>query len=100
MRPYETVEPPSKRTGFPIDATIADENFEVLAADLLADAAYVNKLAVVAWHHGYIPQFAQKLGVAAGACPDRWPQGVFDLVLRFDFGTAPLPVVTQVKESS
>jgi phosphohistidine phosphatase SixA len=98
-RPYETVKPLSKAAGVPIDTTFADQDYSALAAEILADRAYANALVVVCWHHGHIPSFAGDLGAPAGTYPDPWPDGVFDLVLKFDFAANPPPTVTQIREN-
>jgi phosphohistidine phosphatase SixA len=96
-RPFETVKPLAKSTGVAIDGTVADQDYAVLAQELLSDARYENALIVVCWHHGNIPPFARKLAAPAGTYPDPWPEEVFNLVIRFDFvdGTT---TVTQITE--
>jgi len=37
-RPFETVKPLLKRTGLPIDSTVADQDYLFLASELLSDA--------------------------------------------------------------
>lgn len=39
----------------PINASIADEDYGVLANQLLSDMRYEGKLVVACWHHGKIP---------------------------------------------
>jgi broad specificity phosphatase PhoE len=84
-RPYETVKPLSKRTGVPIDTTIADQDYGVLASDLLSDADYAAKRIVVCWHHGNIPSLMHALGAAGGSYPDPWDPAVFNLILKVEF---------------
>jgi phosphohistidine phosphatase SixA len=97
-RPYETVEPLAKRTGKPIDATIADQDYGVLADNLLAGGDYSAKQGLVCWHHGHIPAFLHELGAKQGDYPNPWNPQVFNLILKVDFiGTGELKVtkVTQ-----
>jgi phosphohistidine phosphatase SixA len=96
-RPYETVQPLSERTGVPIDATIADQDYGVLASDLLSDAHYAAKRVVVCWHHGNIPSLMRALGAANGAYPDPWDPAVFNLILKVEF-PAGGPSVAKVSE--
>jgi broad specificity phosphatase PhoE len=84
-RPYETVQPLAKRVGVPIDATIADQDYGVLASDLLTDADYAAKRIVVCWHHGNIPSLMHALGAANGAYPNPWDPAVFNLILKVEF---------------
>ena len=97
-RPYETVEPLSKRVGEPIDATIADTDYEVLATDLLNSGTYTGRRIVVCWHHGNIPSLMQALGAAQGEYPSPWDPAVFNLILKIEFTHSGSLVVTQVSE--
>lgn len=97
-RPYETVLPLSKATGAPIDATVADQDYPVLAADLLEEARYAGKQVVVCWHHGNIPSLMCKLGAPGGAYPDPWKPEVFNLILKVEFSGAGAAEVAQVEE--
>lgn len=97
-RPYETVKPLSKAVGVPINATFADQDYSALAEELLVDPVYANAVVVVCWHHGHIPSFARDLKAAAGTCPDPWPDGLFNLVLKFDFRSGSTPIVTRITE--
>jgi broad specificity phosphatase PhoE len=81
-RPYETLEPLAKATGKPIDATIADNDYGVLASDLLSDPKYAGARVVVSWHHGNIPPLMHALGAEPGTYPHPWDREVFNLILR------------------
>jgi phosphohistidine phosphatase SixA len=96
-RPYETVKPLSKRTGVPIDATIADQDYGYLASELLSDSRYAGMLVVVCWHHGNIPSLMHALGAARGDYPDPWDPTVFNLILQVEFPAAG-PSVNKVTE--
>lgn len=50
-RPYETVLPLAKKVGKPIDATIADQDYRALAADLMSLEKFSAKQCVICWHH-------------------------------------------------
>jgi phosphohistidine phosphatase SixA len=97
-RPYQTVEPLSKSVGVPIDATIADHDYEVLAHDLLTNPRYVGAGVVICWHHGNIPSLMHALGAKAGTYPDPWERAVFDLILELDYPLAGPPNVTRITE--
>jgi hypothetical protein len=96
-RPFETVKPLSKRTGVAIDATIADNDYGVLAKDLLSKPKFAGRRIVVCWHHGNIPSLMRALGVADGDYPDPWKHTVFNLILKVGFSTAG-PTVVEVTE--
>jgi phosphohistidine phosphatase SixA len=96
-RPYETVKPLSRRTGVPIDSTIADQDYGFLASELLSDTDYAGKGVVVCWHHGNIPSLMHALGAASGAYPDPWDPTVFNLILKVEFSPGG-PTVTRVTE--
>jgi phosphohistidine phosphatase SixA len=93
-RPYETVEPLSKRTGVPIDSTIADQDYAALAAELLSDATYAGQRVLVCWHHGNIPSLMHALGAPAGSYPDPWDPSVFNLVLKVEFSAGAATVTS------
>ena|ERR1700730_13361984 len=97
-RPYETVEPLAKATGKPIDATIADQDYGVIASDLLSMADYSDKRVVVCWHHGNIPSMLHAMGAQANEYPNPWNPEVFNLILKVEFPGDGPPSVTQVTE--
>ena len=97
-RPFETIKPLSKATGVPIDAPYADQDYDSLAAELLSDQRYAGRRGVIAWHHRFIPSFAGALGAANSTYPNPWDPKVFNLILKFEWGTATGPVVTKVVE--
>ena len=97
-RPYETVEPLAKRTGKPIDATVADQDYRVVASDLLSAADYADKRVVVCWHHGNIPSMLHALGAQATDYPDPWDPAVFNLILKVEFPGDGPPSVVKVEE--
>jgi phosphohistidine phosphatase SixA len=97
-RPYETVEPLAKRTGKPIDATIADQDYGALASDLLSGGAYSGKQGVICWHHGNIPSLLHALGAKDGEYPDPWDAKVFNLILKVEFDGNAIPQVSKVEE--
>ena len=98
MRPHETVQPLSERTGVPIDATYADQDYGALAADLLSGGNTAGKQGVICWHHGNIPSLLHALGAEDGGYPDPWKRDVFDLILKVDFEYGKPPHVTRVNE--
>jgi phosphohistidine phosphatase SixA len=96
-RPYETVEPLAKKTGKPIDATFADQDYGALASTLLSSPEYADKLVVVCWHHGNIPSLLRMLGCKAGDYPDPWDPKVFNLILKVQFAED-TPNVSRIDE--
>jgi phosphohistidine phosphatase SixA len=97
-RPIETITPLSEKIGVTIDSTIADQDYPVLAEEILNDAKYEGSLVMVCWHHGNIPGLALALGAAGKDIPNPWNPSIFNLILnlRYDRGTT--PVVTQIVE--
>jgi phosphohistidine phosphatase SixA len=76
-RPVETVEPLAKQLNLSVDNRFKDDDFRILARDLLTDGRYAGKVVLVCWHHGKIPKLAKALGVKD---PPYWPDGQFDHV--------------------
>jgi phosphohistidine phosphatase SixA len=84
-RPYQTVKPLSKRIKVAIDAKIADNDYGVLAQELLTKKRYAGKSIVVCWHHGNIPSVMRMLGAPEGEYPNPWDHTVFNLILQLEF---------------
>ncbi len=80
-RPIETVEPLAHALGLPIDNRFRDDDFRILARDLLTDERYDGKAVLVCWHHGKLPKLARALG--AKRVP-AWPDDQFDHVWMID----------------
>jgi broad specificity phosphatase PhoE len=97
-RPYETMRPLSKKTGTPIDATVADNDYGVLAKMLIKMDLYADSLVVVCWHHGQIPEMLYRLGAAPGTYPKRWNRNVFDLILRIKFKGSEIHSIKRVEQ--
>jgi phosphohistidine phosphatase SixA len=98
IRSIETITPLSKEIGVPIDATIADQDFPVLADDLLTDGKFGSKLILVCWHHGFLSDLAFALGASRDHVPHHWDPLVFNLVLKLDYSTGSAPIVTPITE--
>ena len=77
-RPIETITPLSEK----IAVTIADQDYPVLAEEILNDAKYESRLVLVCWHHGNIPGLALALGAAGTNIPNPWNSSVFNLILN------------------
>jgi phosphohistidine phosphatase SixA len=99
VRPIETITPLSNRIGVPIDSTIADQDYAVLARGLLADPKFEGKLVLICWHHGHIPDLAFALGASAVNIPNPWDPSVFNLILKFAHSDGSPPSVTQITEA-
>jgi hypothetical protein len=98
VRPYETVEPLSKRTGIPIEDSYADQDYGALAADLRSGGSTAGKKGVICWHHGNIPPLLHALGAKDGEFPDPWDRDVFNLILKVEFTDGEAPKVSKVVE--
>ena len=81
-RPVETITPLSQALGLPISSEVADDDYPVLAKELLS-GKYAGKVVLVAWHHGKLPEFAEALGAKPPYRP--WPDTQFDRVWRIDY---------------
>ena len=91
-RPVETLTPLAAATGLTLNESVADQDYEVLAQDLLTKPKYDSKLVIVCWHHGHIPDLAMALGVQAAeitAVPGmiglHWDPSVFDRFWSIEF---------------
>jgi phosphohistidine phosphatase SixA len=82
-RPAETITPLSKVLKEPISATEKDDDFGVVAKDVLTNPKYDGKVVLIAWHHGKIPELAKALGVRDA--PEKWDPKVFDRVWEVTF---------------
>ncbi len=80
-RPIETVEPLARALDLPIDNRFRDDDFRILAHDLLNDDRYAGKTVLVCWHHGKVPKLARALGVKNAP---EWPDDQFDHVWVLD----------------
>jgi len=82
-RPAETITPLSKALNEPIEATFKDDDFEQVAHEVLSNPKFSNKVVLIAWHHGKIPELAKALGVKDA--PDKWDSNVFDRVWEITY---------------
>lgn len=86
VRPIETLEPLSERTGLVILAEFADEQAGALARWLLGRRDEAGSLIVVCWHHGRIPELVHALGALPGTYPSPWQEAVFNVIVDLRFG--------------
>jgi hypothetical protein len=100
-RPVETLTPLAAKTGLKLNEGVADQDYEVLAQDLLTKPKYDGKLVIVCWHHGHIPDLAMALGVPAAeitAAPGmiglHWDPSVFDRFWSIEFTDNTLSFLT------
>ena len=78
-RPLETVTPLARKLNLSVNTDFADDDFAKLAEELFRNREYADKTILICWHHGTLPQFAQKL--RAVDVPARFKGSVFDRVL-------------------
>jgi broad specificity phosphatase PhoE len=97
-RPYETMVPLSRKTGVPIDATIADNDYGVLAKTILKKARYDSALTVVCWHHGQIPSMLYYFGAPRDTYSDHWDRNVFNLIFRLKISGSRIESVKQFEQ--
>lgn len=81
-RPIETVEPLARALHLEIDNRFKDDDYAILARDLLSDARFSGKVVLVCWHHGKLPKLAKALGAKDAT---KWPDNVFDRVWVIDY---------------
>jgi phosphohistidine phosphatase SixA len=94
-RPAETLTPLAEAIGLRLDIDFADQDYGVLATDLLNKSKYDGKLVIICWHHGHIPDLALAFGASASevaAAPGmlgmHWDPSVFDLFWSLTFTAA------------
>jgi broad specificity phosphatase PhoE len=83
MRPIETITPLSKSLHEPIEESFKDDEFAAVAHKILGDAKYANRVVLISWHHGKIPELAHALG--ATEAPEKWNSAVFDRVWEITY---------------
>jgi hypothetical protein len=83
-RPIETVTPLSSALTLPINENFADNDAEInkMIASILQDVTFADKIVLICWHHGRIPDIAKALGIAK---PPKWDGKVFDRVWQITF---------------
>ena len=96
FRPRETLEPLAAATGVALRRDLSEKRGAALAKELLSDPRHDGARIVVAWRHKALPALARALGAKPGQCPEPWPDGLFDLILRFDYADGAEPKVTAV----
>jgi hypothetical protein len=82
-RPLETVTPLAKKLKLTIDSEYADAEYGKLADHIFQSAKYAGKTILISWHHGMIPQLAEKL--KATDAPSSWKGSVFDRVWQITY---------------
>ncbi len=98
VRPRETVTPLAQSIQLPVLTPYADSQFVELAAKLRDQSAFPQKLIVVCWHHGEIPQLMQAMGASAGSYPAKWDHNVFGLILKTELSADATVSVRQIVE--
>jgi phosphohistidine phosphatase SixA len=98
-RPRETVELLAKQTRATFDATIPDAEYHSITAKL-RNGDYAGKKVVVCWHHGHIPGIMGELGASQGDYFDRWPENLFNLVLKVEYPRGACKVTWLAKDFS
>lgn len=85
VRPLITIEPTAIRLGMPVDAQIGFNDIAKLQAELTAPT-YANARIFVAWEHGFLNRFAQKMLASYGQDPSKvpdWPNSDYDRIYIF-----------------
>jgi hypothetical protein len=82
-RPLETVTPLAKKLKLTIDSDYPDADYAKLADHIFQSSKYAGKTVLISWHHGMIPQLAEKLKVTDA--PSSWKGSVFDRVWQITY---------------
>ncbi|AXK73423.1 histidine phosphatase family protein [Lysobacter sp. TY2-98] len=80
-----TLEPLAAALGLDIDARLADTAYRALAERLHTDPRYDHATILICWTHKKLRGLAKALGAPDTLLPDKWPDEVFDWLLRFDY---------------
>jgi phosphohistidine phosphatase SixA len=97
-RPFETLVPLSQKTGVPIDTEFKDKDYDRLAYVLTHDNRFANKLVVVAWHHGKIPELTQSLNAPPSPTLLHWGDNVYNQIIQLDYINGLMPIVQKSQE--
>lgn len=85
VRPLATIEPTAIRAGIPVSTQFGYTQIDQLQA-AITQPDYANARVFVAWEHGYLHKFAQRLANAYGDDPSiipSWPADDFDTIYVF-----------------
>jgi broad specificity phosphatase PhoE len=96
FRPRETLEPLAAAMGVMLRHDVPETRGASFTRELLSDPRHDCARIVVAWRHKALPGLARALGAKTGECPDPWPEGLYRLILRFDYVEGAEPRVTAV----
>ena len=107
-RPVETITPTAQALqlfnndpGLTINHKFTNDNAGItgLKSEILGNpGTYGDKVILICWHHGTIPELTEALGVQPCQLPwSKWPSTVFDLVFSITWpsGQAQLSISTQ-----
>jgi broad specificity phosphatase PhoE len=99
IRPIATMTPLSEAIDVPIGENIADQDYPVLAREVLTDPKYAAATVLICWHHGHLPDFAEALGASPSQVGGRWDPLVFNLIWRLDYPPgSTTPTLTPITE--
>ncbi|HTO80003.1 MAG TPA: hypothetical protein VMJ31_09555 [Methylocystis sp.] len=98
VRSRETVTPLADSISLPVLTPHADAQFAKLAANLLDPKDFPQRLIVVCWRHGELPQLMAALRAPADSFPQRWDHKVFNLILKAELGAGGSVSVTPLVE--
>jgi broad specificity phosphatase PhoE len=85
VRPIATITPLSAAISVPINTEFADKDYALLARELVNRPQYSGAIALVCWHHEYLPDFAKALGAAPEQVGKHWHSPVFNVIWRLDY---------------
>lgn len=77
-RPVLTLKPLSEALALPIETRYQDDEYELLAQEIMTQTRFDNARVIICWHHGKIPELTRALAVHDP--PHHWDDDVFDLI--------------------
>jgi len=108
-RPVETITPTAQALqvfnndpGLTINHNFANDSsgIQALTSEILQNPdTYGEKIVLICWHHGTIPQLTEAFGVPSSQLPwPTWPGTVFDLVFYITWPSGPAQLGVFVQE--
>lgn len=83
-----TLEPLAAALGVEIDTRVSDDHTKRLVERLRDDARYDGATTLVCWTHKHLPALVEGLGAPDGLLPEKWPEDVFDWLVRLEYDAA------------
>jgi hypothetical protein len=101
IRPIQTVELLAKFCKLKVKAKYADDEYKKLKNEILSKK-YDDKIVVVCWHHGKIPDLIKSLGGNTNVDPINgkgWNDNVFDRIIKLNKNEANEIITTSISQA-